>query len=114
MTGPSVWPSIRVAVQRLGVQHELPALGRGGGYGNRCLAADKACEPCLCRCTPPRVRARINLGFPLTLLLVAHPMGQIEQRTKAILEPGITLDLTAKFRMTRPSRARRKANCGDH
>ena len=31
---------IRVAVQRLGVQHELPTLGRGGGRANRHLAAE--------------------------------------------------------------------------
>jgi len=31
---------IQVAVQRLGVQHELSTLGRGGGRGNRHLAAE--------------------------------------------------------------------------
>jgi len=38
---------------------------------------------------------RIDLGSTLTLLLMADPMGEIEQRTKAILERGITFDLAA-------------------
>jgi hypothetical protein len=38
---------------------------------------------------------RIDLGSTLTLLLVADPMGEIEQRTKAILERDIAFDLAA-------------------
>jgi len=37
MTGPSLSVE-RVAVQRFGVQHELAALGLGGGGGDRHLA----------------------------------------------------------------------------
>jgi hypothetical protein len=53
---------IRVAVQRLGVQHELPALGHGDGGDNRDLAAKLVGGPgLLCRCTPPRKRAASRL-----------------------------------------------------
>jgi hypothetical protein len=38
---------------------------------------------------------RVDLRSALALLLVANPVGEIEQRTKAILERGIALDLAA-------------------
>src|ERR1700730_12920247 len=38
---------IGVAVQRLGVQHELPAPGRGDRGGNRDLATELVGSPCL-------------------------------------------------------------------
>ena len=38
---------IRIAVQGFGMQHELAALGRAGGRGNRHLAAELVGGPCL-------------------------------------------------------------------
>ena len=38
---------VRIAMQRLGMQHELSAFGRGGWRGNRHLAAELVRRPCL-------------------------------------------------------------------
>ena len=38
---------VRIAMQRLGMQHELSAFGRGGWRGNRHLAAELVWRPCL-------------------------------------------------------------------
>ena len=38
---------VRIAVQRLGMQHELSAFGRGGWRGNRHLAVKLVWRPCL-------------------------------------------------------------------
>src|ERR1700732_391051 len=71
---------IGVAVQRLGVQHELPALGCGGGRGNRDLAAELVGSPRLALADAlhlGRVQ-RVDLGSTLTLLLMAHTRCEIE------------------------------------
>ena len=88
---------VRVAVQRLGMQHELPALGRGDRRDNRDLAAELVGGSCLAAADAfhlGRVQ-RVDLRPALALLLVADPQRQIEQRAKAILERGIALDLAA-------------------
>ena len=71
---------IRVAVQSLGVQHELPALGRGDRGDNRDLAAE------LVGCAGFAFADALHLGRmqridlrpALTLLLMAHTRGEIE------------------------------------
>ena len=88
---------IGIAVQRLGMQHELPAFGRGGRRGNRDLAAELVRRPGLAFADALHLGGvqRIDLGAALTLLLMANPLREIEQRAKAILK-----------------RARRPRSCG--
>jgi hypothetical protein len=93
---------IGVAVQGLGMQHELPAFGRGGRCGNRDLAAELVGGAGLAFANAlhlGRVQ-RVDLRSALALLLVANPVGEIEQRTKAILERGIALERTNEARPT--------------
>ena len=94
MTGPSVWPSYGLSCSALARSTNCQ---RSGGRGNRHLAGELVRRASLAFVNALHLRCvqRVDLGSPLTLLLVAHPMGEIEQRTKAILKPGITLDLTA-------------------
>ena len=87
----------RVAVIRVAVQHELPALGRGDRGDNRDLAAELVGRPGLAFADAfhlGRVQ-RVDLGPALALLLKADPPGEIEQRAEAVLERGIALDLAA-------------------
>jgi hypothetical protein len=56
-----------VAVQGLGMQHELPAFGRVAGVA-LCSQTRKVPGRCLCRCTPLRGVHRIDLGTALTPL----------------------------------------------
>jgi hypothetical protein len=86
-----------IAMQRLGVQRELAVLGRGDRCDNRDLAAELIGRPGLAFADALHLwgMQRIDLGTPLTLLLVADPMGEIEQRTKAILDRGIAFDLAS-------------------
>ena len=88
---------IRVAVQRLGVQHELPALGRGDRGGDRDLAAELVGRAGLAFADAlhlGRVQ-RVDLRPALTLLLMANTQRQIEQRAEAVFERCIALDLAA-------------------
>jgi hypothetical protein len=93
----SVWPSYGFAVQRLGVQYELPALGRG----DRRRDGDFAAE--LKGFVGLALADALDLGpvqgtdlVPaLTLLLMAHPKHEIEQRAEAIFEHLVALDLAA-------------------
>src|ERR1700730_14664319 len=86
---------IGVAVQRLGVQHELPALGRGDRGDDRDLAAELVGRPRLAFADALHLGGvqRVDLGAALALLLMADPQRQIEQRAKPVLERGIALDL---------------------
>ena len=86
---------IGVAVQRLGVQHELPALGRGDRGDNRDLAAELVGRPGLALADALHLGCmqRVDLGPALALLLLADPQREIEQRAKAIPERCVTLDL---------------------
>src|ERR1700676_4555728 len=88
---------IRISVQGLGVQHELPALGRGDRGDNRDLAAELVGRPGLAFADALHLGGvqRVDLGAALALLLMADPQRQIEQRAKAVLERGIALDLAA-------------------
>jgi hypothetical protein len=82
---------VRIAMQRLGLHHELSALGRGGRRGNRHLAAELVRCPCLAAADALHLGGRSALA----LLLMANPQCKIEQRTKAILPSSIALDLAA-------------------
>ena len=86
---------IRVAVQRLGVQHELPALGRGDRGYNRDLAAELIWRPGLAFADALHLGGvqRVDLGPALALFLKADPPREIEQRAEAVFERGIALDL---------------------
>jgi hypothetical protein len=88
---------IGVAVQRLGVQHELSAPGRGDRGGNRDLATELVGSPCFAVADALHLRGvqRIDLRAPLTLLLVANTQREIEQRAEAVFEHGAALDLAA-------------------
>src|ERR1700720_1923093 len=88
---------IGVAGQRLGVQHELPALGRGDRGDDRDLAAELVGRPRLAFADALHLGGvqRVDLGAALALLLMSDPQRQIEQRAKAVLERGIALDLAA-------------------
>src|SRR5262249_10580029 len=87
---------VRVAVQRLGMQHELPALGGGSRRRDRDLAAELvgfAGLPFADAFDLGRVQ-RIDLRPALALLLMAHTQRQIEQWAKAIFECCIARNLT--------------------
>src|SRR5262249_36040936 len=90
---------IWVAVQRLGVKHELPALGRGDRSGNRDLATELVRRARLASADAldlGRVQ-RVDLWPALTLLLMANPQREIEQRAKAVFERCVALDLAANI-----------------
>src|SRR5215470_9155866 len=97
MTGPSVWPSYGLPVQRLGMQHKLPALGCGDWCGDRDLAAELVGGPRLATTDAFDLGCvqRIDLRPALALLLMAHTQRKIEQRAKAIFERCIAGDLAA-------------------
>src|ERR1700719_3751067 len=86
-----------IAMQRLGVQHELPPLGRGDRGEDRALAAELVGGASLAFADALHLgrMQRVDLRSALTLLLMATPQREIEQRTQAILERGIALDLAA-------------------
>src|SRR3984885_3968319 len=88
---------IRVAVQGLGVQHELPTFGRGDRSDNRDLAAEFVGCPGLAFADALHLGGvqRIDLGAALALLLMTNPQREIEQRDKAVLERGVAVDLAA-------------------
>jgi hypothetical protein len=79
---------VGVAVQRLGMQHELPASGRGDRRGNRDLAAEFVRRPRLATADALDLRRmqRVDLRPALVLLLMANPQRKVEQRAKAIFE----------------------------
>ena len=86
-----------IAVQGLCVQHELPAFGRGGRRGNRALCSQtrKVSGVAFADALYLGGVQRVDLGTALTLLLMANPVGEIEQRTKAILKRKVALDLAS-------------------
>src|SRR5713101_6109153 len=88
---------IGFAVQRLGVQHELPALGRGDRRDNRDLAAELVGRAGLAFADALHLRRvqRIDLRPALTLLLMAYTRREIEQRAEAVFERCVALDLAA-------------------
>jgi hypothetical protein len=53
----------------------------------------------------------MDLRSALTRLLMAHTRREIEYRAEAVFERCVALDLAAKMRMTRPSRACRNFSC---
>src|SRR4029450_3828190 len=86
---------VRVTVQRLGVQHELAALGGSDRRRDRDRAAELvgfAGLPFADAFDLRRVQ-RIDLRPALALLLMAHTQREIEQRAKAIFERCIARDL---------------------
>ena len=101
---------IGVTVQRLGVQHELPALGRGDRGYNRDLAAELVGCPGLAFADALHLGGmqRVDLGPALALLLEADPQREIEQRTKAVLECWVALDLAANDRLNPETQNARK------
>src|SRR5579863_6715372 len=80
---------IRVAVQGLGMQHELPAFGLGGGRGNRHLAAELVGRARLAFADALHLGRvhRIDLRPALALLLKTDPQRQIEQRRSGVPRP---------------------------
>ena len=88
---------IRVAVQGLGMQHELPALGHGDRGHDRDLAAELVGRPGLAFADALHLGGvqRVDLGAALALLLMTDPQRPIEQRAQAVFERGIALDLAA-------------------
>ena len=86
-------------MQRLGMQHELSAFGRGGWRGNRHLAAELVRRPCLASADALHLGGvpSVDLWSALALLLMANPQCKIEQRTEAILPCRIGLDLAANI-----------------
>jgi hypothetical protein len=68
---------IGIAVQSLGMQHELPAFGRGGRRGNRDFAAKFVRCPGLAFADAlPLGGVQRDLGTALTLLLMANLVGE--------------------------------------
>jgi hypothetical protein len=100
---------IGIAVQGLGMQYELPAFGRGGRRGNRDFAAKFVRCPGLAFADALHLGGvqRVDLGTALTLLLMANPVCEIEQRTKASSSAGSPSILRLMSRMMRPSRVSR-------
>src|SRR3984893_15122529 len=88
---------IGVTVQRLGVQHELSAPGRGDRGDNRDLAAELVGGSGLAFADALHLRRvqRVDLGPALALLLMANPQREIEQRAKAVLKCAIAFYLAA-------------------
>lgn len=83
-----------IAVKRLGVQHELAALGRGDGRGERDLAAELVGHARFALADAfdlGRVQG-IDLGSAPAVILVANLDGEIEQRREAGLQRLIALD----------------------
>src|SRR5580692_12538226 len=75
---------IRVAMERLGMQHELPALGSGDRRGNRDLATELVGSPCLAAADAFHFGGvqRIELRSALTLLLMAHTIASVRCATE--------------------------------
>jgi len=79
-----------VAVQRLGVEHELTALGRGCRRRDRDLAAEFVRRPRLAFADAfdlGRVQ-RVDLGAALAMILEADLEGEVEQWAEAAVELG--------------------------
>ena len=86
-----------IAVQCLGMQHELAALGRGDRGGDRDLAAElvgRAGFALADALDLGRVQ-RIDLGAALAVILEADPDGQSEQVARSVLKRRIAGDLAA-------------------
>ena len=79
---------IRIAMQRLGVQHELAALGYGDRGDDRDLAAELVRRPGLAFADALYLGGvqRVDLRAALTRLLLSHTRGKIEQWAEAIFE----------------------------
>src|SRR6476660_7148178 len=85
---------IGIAVQGLGMQHELPAFGRGGRRGNRDFATKLVRCPGLAFADALHLGGvhRVDLGTALTLRWMAKSVGDIEQRKNAILKRRVVID----------------------
>src|ERR1700693_565962 len=97
MTGPSVWPSYGLPCNALACSTNCPPLGAVTGVTIETLAAELVGGASLAFADAlhlGRVQ-RVDLRSALTLLLMANPQREIEQRTQAILERGIALALAA-------------------
>jgi hypothetical protein len=79
------------------MQHELPSFGRGGWRSDRYPAAELVWGAGLAFADVLHLghAQRVDLRSAPTLLLVAEPQRETEQRTKAILKSGIAFDLAA-------------------
>ena len=97
MTGPQRVAVERVSVQRLGVQHELAALGLGRRGGDRYFAAELVWRPRFPFADALDLRSvqRINFGAALPVILEAYPMCQSEEVGEAHLECLVAVDLAA-------------------
>ena len=84
-----------IAVQRLGVQRELAALGLGDGGCNRDLASELVGRPRFALADAFNLGGvqRIDLGSALAVILVANLDGKLEQRREAGFERRIAIDL---------------------
>src|SRR5215469_8440462 len=98
MTGPRVWPSYGLPCSAVACSTNCPPLGAVTGVAietlqpNSCgarLAAADALDL-------GRVQ-RVDLWPALTLLLMANPQREIEQRAKAVFERCVALDLAANI-----------------
>ena len=77
----------RIAVQRLGVQHELAALGLGRRRRDRHLAAELVGRPGLALADALDLGGvqRIDLVAALAVVLEAHPVSQGQEIGEALL-----------------------------
>jgi hypothetical protein len=87
----------RIAVRRLGVEHELAAVGLGCRRRDRGLAAELIGRPGLALADAFDVGGvqRIDLVPALAVVLEAHPVRQGEEIGKALLESLVAGDLAA-------------------
>ena len=87
----------RIAVQGLGVQHELAAFGLGRRGGDRHLAAELVRRPRFALADALHLGGvqRIDLGAALAVILEAHPHRQSEKVGEAFLERLVAGDLAA-------------------
>src|ERR1700704_3911325 len=87
----------RVAMQRLGVQHELAAFGFCRRGGDRHFAAELIGRPSFAFADALDLGGmqRINLGTALAVILKAHPHRQGEKMGKALPQRLVVADLAA-------------------
>lgn len=104
MTGPMVWPSIGIAVQRLGVEHEPAACRLGRRRDDAHLAAELV-EPWLSTCHALDFR-RVRRTFGPRWRGPWNPHRQRKQFGVTLPELRAAGDLAADVAPTRPSLVR--------
>ena len=97
MTGPSVWPSKGLPCSALAWSTNWPPLGWVTGVAIDHLAAELVGCPGLALADALDLgrMQRIDLGAALAMVLVAHLVGQIEQRGEARFQLRVAFDLAA-------------------